>query len=87
MDDARVVVLELVDPQTLTPLDRLDGEVLALLAARIGTTRLIDNELIKPPVTVPAAADAPAPADAPAGATGAVNVPAISAGRSENGRT
>jgi pantoate--beta-alanine ligase len=38
--------LELVNPEALTPLDRLDGDVLALVAARVGTTRLIDNELI-----------------------------------------
>jgi pantoate--beta-alanine ligase len=38
--------LELVSPETLAPLERLDGDALAVVAARIGTTRLIDNELI-----------------------------------------
>jgi pantoate--beta-alanine ligase len=38
--------LELVTPDTLAPLERLDGDALAVLAARVGTTRLIDNELI-----------------------------------------
>ena len=41
--------LELVSPETLTPVQRIDGRpVLALIAARVGTTRLIDNELIDP---------------------------------------
>jgi len=38
--------LELVSPDTLAPLTRLDGEALAVIAARIGATRLIDNEVI-----------------------------------------
>jgi pantoate--beta-alanine ligase len=38
--------LELVSADTLAPLDRINGEALAVVAARIGTTRLIDNELI-----------------------------------------
>ncbi len=38
--------LELVTPDTLEPLASLNGEVLAVVAARVGTTRLIDNELI-----------------------------------------
>jgi pantoate--beta-alanine ligase len=38
--------LELVSPETLAPLEHLDGEALAVIAARVGTTRLIDNELI-----------------------------------------
>ncbi len=40
--------LELVDPHRLEPLDRLDAEFLALVAAWVGATRLIDNELIQP---------------------------------------
>jgi pantoate--beta-alanine ligase len=36
--------LELVHSQTLEPLARVDGSALALLAARIGETRLIDNQ-------------------------------------------
>jgi pantoate--beta-alanine ligase len=38
---------ELVSAGTLRPVARVDGEVLALVAARVGTTRLIDNETIK----------------------------------------
>jgi pantoate--beta-alanine ligase len=38
--------LELVSPDTLAPLERLDGQALAVVAARIGATRLIDNEVI-----------------------------------------
>jgi pantoate--beta-alanine ligase len=41
--------LELVSTDTLAPVARIDGEVLAVLAARVGTTRLIDNELIPTP--------------------------------------
>lgn len=41
--------LELVSPDTLAPIARVNGQpILALIAARIGTTRLIDNELIQP---------------------------------------
>ncbi len=38
--------LELVSSDTLAPISRIDGQALAVVAARIGTTRLIDNELI-----------------------------------------
>jgi pantoate--beta-alanine ligase len=38
--------LELVSADTLAPLDRINGEALAVVAARVGATRLIDNELI-----------------------------------------
>ncbi|MBV8219255.1 MAG: pantoate--beta-alanine ligase [Solirubrobacterales bacterium] len=41
--------LELVSADTLTPVDRFEGDVLAVIAARVGTTRLIDNELIRIP--------------------------------------
>jgi pantoate--beta-alanine ligase len=40
--------LELVSAETLAPVTRIDGEVLALVAAQVGPTRLIDNELIQP---------------------------------------
>ncbi len=39
--------LELVSPETLTPVDTVDGDVLVAVAARVGTTRLIDNTLIR----------------------------------------
>jgi pantoate--beta-alanine ligase len=38
--------LELVSPDKLEPLERLDRDALAVVAARVGTTRLIDNEFI-----------------------------------------
>jgi pantoate--beta-alanine ligase len=37
---------ELVDADTLAPSERINGNVLAVVAAKIGTTRLIDNELL-----------------------------------------
>jgi pantoate--beta-alanine ligase len=40
--------LELVSTDTLAPVRRIDGELLALVAAQVGGTRLIDNELIQP---------------------------------------
>jgi pantoate--beta-alanine ligase len=40
--------LELVSADTLDPLRRIDGEALALVAAKVGATRLIDNEIIQP---------------------------------------
>jgi pantoate--beta-alanine ligase len=39
---------ELVSTDTLTPVSRIDGAVLAVLAADVGGTRLIDNQLIQP---------------------------------------
>lgn len=38
--------LELVSNESFTPVDVVDRDVLAVVAARVGTTRLIDNELI-----------------------------------------
>jgi pantoate--beta-alanine ligase len=50
--------LELVSPNTLAPLHRLDGQALAVVAARVGATRLIDNEVIT--ATTRSASAAPA---------------------------
>ena len=36
----------LADPNTLAPVEKVVGETVAAVAARVGTTRLIDNELI-----------------------------------------
>ncbi len=41
--------LALADPETLEPLVRITGPTAALVAARVGTTRLIDNWLLEPP--------------------------------------
>jgi len=38
--------LALVDADNLAPVDRIDGEILVALAARVGPARLIDNALI-----------------------------------------
>jgi pantoate--beta-alanine ligase len=41
-----VEYLSLVDPETMEPLRELDKDALAVVAARVGSTRLIDNVLI-----------------------------------------
>ena len=41
--------VELVSADSLAPLHQIDGDVLAVLAAPVGGTRLIDNQLIQPP--------------------------------------
>jgi pantoate--beta-alanine ligase len=38
--------LELVSPETLAPLERIDGDALVVVAARVGPVRLIDNHLL-----------------------------------------
>jgi pantoate--beta-alanine ligase len=50
LDEAGVDVeyLSLVDPETMESLQELAGEALAVVAARVGGTRLIDNVLINP---------------------------------------
>jgi pantoate--beta-alanine ligase len=48
---------ELVGPEDLAPIERIDGEVLAVVAARVGETRLIDNELIQPLATASSGGD------------------------------
>lgn len=39
----------IADPETLAPLERLEGPAVCALAAFVGTTRLIDNMLLAPP--------------------------------------
>jgi pantoate--beta-alanine ligase len=46
--DVRPEYLALVDPDTFEPLERLDGQALLALAARIGDVRLIDNTTLAP---------------------------------------
>lgn len=43
----------LVGPETLTPVQRVDGEVLMALAARVGPARLIDNTILSVPDATP----------------------------------
>ena len=38
--------VEVADPETLAPLDMARGNMILLVAARLGKTRLIDNLLI-----------------------------------------
>lgn len=38
----------LVDPVTFAPVARVDGQTLVAIAARVGSTRLIDNTLVAP---------------------------------------
>ncbi len=46
--DVEPEYLALVNPDTLEPIDRLDRPALLALAARVGSTRLIDNILLCP---------------------------------------
>jgi len=39
--------LELVDAATLEPVDRVEGDVLVAVAARVGPARLIDNTIVR----------------------------------------
>jgi pantoate--beta-alanine ligase len=45
----RLDYLEIVDPDTLDPLERASGNVLVAVAAYVGSTRLIDNILLDLP--------------------------------------
>ncbi len=44
----RVQYVEIVDPETLRPVDKIKGPVLLALAVFVGKTRLIDNRVIRP---------------------------------------
>ena len=44
---SRIDYVEIVDTTNLRPLERLEGEVLIALAVWIGTTRLIDNVMVR----------------------------------------
>ena len=46
---ARVDYISVVDPTSMQPVERIDRRVLIALAARIGSTRLIDNLQVDPP--------------------------------------
>jgi pantoate--beta-alanine ligase len=48
--DVEPEYLELVDPDDLSPVPHLDRPALVAVAARVGSTRLIDNLLIEPPL-------------------------------------
>jgi pantoate--beta-alanine ligase len=44
--DLQVDYVAICDPQTLEPIGQIDAPAVALVAARVGATRLIDNELL-----------------------------------------
>ena len=44
----RIDYIEFCDPETLAPVERLEGETLLALAVFVGRARLIDNALIRP---------------------------------------
>jgi pantoate--beta-alanine ligase len=45
---AKLEYIEVIDPETLAPLKRIEGVFAVVLAARVGATRLIDNSVITP---------------------------------------
>lgn len=45
-DGVQPEYFELVSPQTLDPVQEVEGPVLAVVAARVGETRLIDNQML-----------------------------------------
>jgi len=47
-DPAGVDYISIVDPESMQPVQRIEGPVLIALAVRIGGTRLIDNALVDP---------------------------------------
>jgi pantoate--beta-alanine ligase len=47
-EGAKIDYVALVDPQTLEPVEELQGPTLAAVAVRIDQTRLIDNRLLEP---------------------------------------
>jgi pantoate--beta-alanine ligase len=51
--DVRLDYVEVVDAETLEPIDRLEGDTLVALAAFVGKARLIDNVTITFPSGVP----------------------------------
>lgn len=46
--DGIIDYVELVDPDAIRPVERVDGPTLAAVAVRLGRARLIDNQLIDP---------------------------------------
>ena len=45
--DAKIDYIQIVCPKTLTPVDKIEGQVLIALAVYVGKTRLIDNMLVE----------------------------------------
>jgi pantoate--beta-alanine ligase len=75
--------LELVSASTFTPVHTIDGDVLAVVAARVGNTRLIDNKTIQVLSSTPARTGS-----APFGSGGAVCASdGAQAGSTDSGRS
>ncbi len=49
--DVRADYADVVDPDSLEPLERVDGHAVLLAALRVGGTRLLDNRVVAPPGT------------------------------------
>ena len=47
----RVEYIALADPETLAELPHVDRPTVALIAAFVGSTRLIDNQILQPPAS------------------------------------
>jgi pantoate--beta-alanine ligase len=45
----KIDYVALADPETLAPVARVEGPTVAAIAAHVGATRLIDNEILVPP--------------------------------------
>lgn len=52
-DRLRLEYLEIVDPDNIQPVERIEGPVLVAGALWVGSTRLIDNLLCNPPASPP----------------------------------
>ena len=50
--DIKIDYFDLVDPETIRPVNAVEGPVRAALAVWIGQTRLIDNVLCVPPLLI-----------------------------------
>ena len=46
--DIPIEYVSVVDPETLQPVSQIQTKVVALVAVRLGSTRLIDNQLLQP---------------------------------------
>lgn len=65
--DAEIDYVAICSDRTLAPLERIEGPAVALIAARIGKTRLIDNELLNPSSSDGSAKGSEDPGKGPAG--------------------
>jgi pantoate--beta-alanine ligase len=59
---------EIVNPDTLSVPEALDGELLVAVAARVGRARLIDNTTVRAPARVASGSHALKPRETPCSA-------------------